>query len=289
MKEHSNMERVLSTRVISICSLNHADVWKLTSRLLPKFVQANEYVVYVPDNEIDSFLAITDSAINVLPQSNLGSAFASKLKNAMELSDNVQRYGWYLQQFFKIEALLQAEADYLVIWDADCVPVRKVKLFDESGCPIYMRAHEYHQEYFFMIERLLGLSRIQNQSFVIPGFPISREWVRDFIRNLESRNGGLPWFDAIISCTNLSLQCGFSETETLGTWIANSYPDSWNTSELAWERMGQSRFGFARNFTTDDVVTVGEKANLDIISFENWDVRSARRTLRAVKDFLFRA
>lgn len=282
------MERISTTRVISICSLSHADVWKLTSRLLPQFVNADEYAVYVPDNEIDNFLAITDSVIEVLPQSALGESFATKLQLAMDLTDNVKRYGWYLQQLLKIEGLLQSCADRLVIWDADCVPVKKIELFDEKGRVIYMRASEYHEEYFSMIERLLGLSRIQNQSFIIPGFPITGVWAKDFIRDIESRNGGIHWFDAIIANTDLSQQSGFSECETLGTWIANTHPDSWTTSDLAWERLGQSRFGFAKNLSTEDLVTIGKKKNLDIISFENWDRRSVRKTLRSLKDSFFR-
>jgi hypothetical protein len=282
------MDRSSTTRVLSVCSLSHADVWKLTSRLLPEFVKADKYVVYVPDNEVDTFLSITDSSIEVLPQSILGVAFATKLQQAMDLTDNIKRYGWYLQQFLKIEALLQSSADWLVIWDADCVPVKKIELFDDNGRAIYMRASEYHQEYFSMIERLLGLSRIQNQSFVIPGFPFKGAWAKDFIRDIESQNDEMKWFDAIISCTDLSQRSGFSETETLGTWIANIHPDSWTTSDLAWERLGQSRFGFAKNHSTESLITIGRNKNLDIISFENWDRRSVRKTLRSVKDSFFR-
>lgn len=281
------MGRTPTTRVISICSLSHQNVWKLTSNLLPVHVSADEYLVYVPDEELEGFRSITNPAIEVLPQSSLGLQFSEKLLQAVNFADNAQRYGWYLQQFLKIEGLMQSPARRVVIWDADCVPVREIKLFDESGMPIYMKASECHQEYFSMIERLLGLTRIQSHSFVIPGFPMQGDWVKRFINDIESYSGGMDWFDAIISCTDLTQKSGFSETETLGTWVANSYPGEYSLSDLAWERFGQSRFGPASKFTPTEIVALGKKKNLDIISFENWDHRTLWKTLIRAARFLY--
>ena len=281
------MSSAPSICVISICSLKHADVWKLTSRLLPQYVGANEFIVYVPDREISEFLKITDPAIQVLPQSTLDRGFAASLRKQLDSFNNMQRFGWYLQQFFKIEALLQSKADLLVIWDADCVPVKKIALFDKNGVPVYMWAGEYHAPYFQMINRLLGLSRIENQSFIIPGFPIRREWVNDLIRNIENKHEGRQWFESIIACTDLSQMSGFSETETLGTWVVNSYPNSWTTSKLSWERFGQSRFGYAKDLTVNDLISLGQKENLDIITFENWDSRGMRGFFKRIRRLLF--
>jgi len=274
------MEKFPSTRVISICSSGHLDVWRLTSRLLQKFVQADEFFVYVPDDEINDFLAVTPPAIKIMPESDLGQEFSSRLQGEMLLADNVDRFGWYFQQFLKIEALIRSTTERVVIWDADCVPLKNIRLFDENDNAVYMKASEHHQEYFRMIQNLLGLTRIQDQSFVIPGFPMKKDWVNGFVQDVESRNDNDKWFDAIISCTDLSQQSGFSEFETLGTWVANSYPHSWISSNLTWERLGQSRFGPAQNFTPEALVKLGQANGLDVISFENWDKRSTRKWLR---------
>jgi hypothetical protein len=265
------MVKNVKTCVITICHLAHADVWRLTSTLLPKFVEADEYRVYVPSSEVEAFLSITDPAIQVLSEDSLGASYALRLKNAVDSAENVNRYGWYLQQFHKLEALRINPADRLVIWDADCVPVDEIKFFDSNNVPIYTTSKEHHRPYFAMIHRLLGLSRVQSQSFVGPGFPILRGWVEDFIREVEARNDGFTWFDAIISQTDLSLMSGFSEFETLGTWITNSHPDGWKTSKARWERLGRSRFGPAKDLTSSQVVSIGKRENLKVISFENWD------------------
>ena len=73
-----------STCVISICSLSHEHVWQLTSQLLPKFIQANEFIVYVPEEELGRFYEITDPAIKVLPNSLLGLSYNSNLKSKID-------------------------------------------------------------------------------------------------------------------------------------------------------------------------------------------------------------
>jgi hypothetical protein len=278
-----NQEPAIS--VISICSLSHEHVWKLTSQLLPRFIKANEFIVYVPEEELGRFLDFTDPAIKVLSQSSLGLGYDVNLKSKIESVHNSQRYGWYLQQFYKIEALTRSNADVSVIWDADCVPVKNIELIDLKQKLIYMNAsEEANPLYFSVIEKLLGMNRVQNQSFVVPGFPILKSWVYEFIQHIESHSNGLSWYDAIISCTDFSYKSGFSETETLGTWIANSYPNSWATKNVAWERQGQSQFGYAKNFTVDRLISLGEKENLEIISFENWDLRGWRLKLKRIKN-----
>ena len=263
-------------------------MWKLTSSLLPEHVRAGRYSVYVPRNELNYFRSITPPSIEVLPQEDLGKEFASELLEAVKEKENLSRYGWYLQQFYKIQALIESDSKYVAIWDADCVPVRNIDLIDFSGDPIYMNASkEFHAPYFENIQRLLGLNRIQDQTFVIPGFPMKKEWINEFVSFIENRFGA-PWHKAIIQCTDLSLPSGFSETETLGTWIVNKYPNQWSSIEGTWERFGQSRFGYAKKFTPEKIKTTGLNNELDIITFENWDVRGIRRLERLLKRLLNR-
>jgi hypothetical protein len=140
----------MKIQTISICSLNHKAVWQLTSSLLPEFVKADEYLVYVPENEVEEFKKFTNPAITICSQSDLGNAYSEELLLKISSANNQIRFGWYLQQFFKIEALLTSTADYVVIWDSDCVPVSPIPVIDELGCPIFMSsAGEYNQPAWF--------------------------------------------------------------------------------------------------------------------------------------------
>ena len=274
------MGAIYTKRVISVCNRQHIEVWKLTSALLPTFVEANEYVVYVPKNEVLEFKRVTNERIQVLSETDdLNIPYVEELRKKISDSGNSNRFGWYFQQYIMIHALIQSETDASILWDADAVPVKKINFFDSNGIPNYLSAAEFNGEYFAMIDRLLGLKRLQSQSFVTPGFPIPREWVTDLISAIEQQNHGSKWFEAVSNSTDFSHQSGFSEFELLGTWITNSYPDSWKSMDLNWERLGQSRFNYARKLTPADLVALGKKHNLDIISFENWDLRGIRGRL----------
>ena len=277
----------MNTTVISICTLKHADVWKLTSKLLPENLEADHFVVYVPENEIVEFKRITNPRIAVESQSLLGLYYTEELRQVLAKTGNDWRFGWYLQQFFKIEAMLISASERVVIWDADCVPVKRIKTFDEMGNPTFMStANEMNPSYFQVIEKLIGLKRVQDMSFVVPAFPFLRPWLEEFKADVEKFNGGKPWYTSIIECTDFSQMSGFSETETLGTWMANNRNLSWSKNYAVWERRGQKRFGFARKMTVNKVVMLGESNNLDIISFENWDVRGLKLVFKRLGEML---
>ena len=278
----------MSVTVISICSKSHSDVWKLTSNLLLLNVVADSYIVYVPEKEIPFFESITNTRIQIMSQELLGLQFASQLQKSLQESKNEKRYGWYLQQFLKIRAMQLSNSEIVTIWDADCVPVAPIEIVNGSDEIVYVNSSkEFHPPYFENINRLLKMPRIQDFSFVIPCFPMRKKWVEEFIAHIESAHGK-KWFDAIMETTDFSLMSGFSETETLGTWVANRYPSEWVSRSGTWERFGQSRFGYAKDLNVDELSCLGSVNNLEIITFENWDVRGVRRIWRAARKLLER-
>lgn len=245
-------------------------------------VTADFFIVYVPDDEIRYFESITDLKIQVKSQSELGIEFESPLRERMETVGNIKRFGWYLQQFYKIKAMQLAETEIVTIWDADCVPVAPIEIVNEHQQIVYVNSSsEYHHEYFENIKRLLNMERIQDICFVIPSFPMMSHWVTEFITFVETKHSK-PWFEALTQTTNFSLTSGFSETETLGTWVTHKYPTAWVARTGTWERFGQSRFGYAKNLNVTQLLDLGQRHNLEIISFENWDVRGVKRIRRVV-------
>ena len=274
---------------ITICSLSHKDVWRLTAPLMLKNLSIDRYQVFVPEVEMEAFAEITPADFEIKSQRDLGPNFARELMDALTLRGNSDRYGWYAQQFMKIEALRRADSEKIVIWDADCVPVRPVPLFSQSGSPLYMIADEGHEPYFRVISEIFGEMERSPNTFVIPGFPYFRSWLEELIEEVENLSG-TNWEAALISKSDLASQSGFSETETLGTWALNRHPEEFEWHRLNWERRGTSRFGYAKTFTATSLAKVANRHNLDIISFENWDLRGMRlfayRTINKFRKFV---
>jgi hypothetical protein len=279
----SALEVTLSTHVITMCNLDHLQVWIRTSQLLGVHVPAERYLLYVPEDQINIFSEVSQPGTTVLSQESLSASYRRELSESVSSAGMGHRFGWYLQQYNKIEALTRQDCDLVVIWDADCVPVRPQQLLTPDGLPTFMYADEYHPEYFAMIRRLLNIGRVQHQSFVIPAFPIRHQWIHDFVRDVSEKNDDLPWWEALIRSTDFSEVGAFSETETLGTWIANRYPDGWVSCDMPWERYGRSRFGDVRKYSASDLMQLGAKHDLGIISFENWDKRTMHWWARRAK------
>lgn len=286
MRSEGKKLDAVTTRVITICSLKHSSVWQLTSHFLIENLVADEYFLYVPKTEIGEFEKITPSVFTIIPQENLGVSYREPLKSAVYGAGNPSRYGWYLQQFYKIEALLNCDRDLGIIWDADCVPLQRIPILDESSKIIYMDvSNEYNPPYFEVIRRLFGFERVQKQCFVIPAFPFWSKWAAEFAGDFGDKSPGMTWWQAIIDKTDLSLPSGFSETETLGTWVANRHNDSWTSVSGKWERRGQRRFGYARNFSVKKLRKVTRDSELDIVSFENWDIRGIKLIWNKIQRF----
>lgn len=271
----------MPTHVVSVCTLNHRDVWQQCSSLLGENVDASKYTVFVPSAELEEFRRITPGYIEVAPEESLDFGFFAPLKAAVEQADNTRRYGWYLQQFLKIQALLSSEAERIVLWDADCIPLKKIPLFSDEGLPIYMKATEYHRPYFEAIKRLTGLSRSQDFSFVSPGLPFLKSWATQFVSQLESTHANNTWFEAIISAVDFREESGFSEYETLGSWVASEYEGNFLTRSASWERHGQKLFGEVKDLSHADLLEISSRADLEVISFELWDTVKTPRSSSA--------
>lgn len=264
------MDRSNQTTVVTLCTKNHAAVWKRTASLLPRFLEADRYLVLVPDDDVKAVAAVTDPTIEVLNESTLGANYPEAIRKACDEVGNSARYNWYLQQFLKIDLVSRIESPQVVIWDADCVPLRSIPTFDSDGNPIFWRGREYHDAYFDLIRKVLRMERRQTHSFIGPGFPIRASWVREFLHELEDINNNRPWHEVLVGEIDFSLTSGFSEFETMGTWISHR-KTGWSLADYKWERRGQSLFGPAENFLSSSLTEIGDRTGISVLSFENWD------------------
>lgn len=279
----------ISIRVISICSSDHLSVWKLTSQQIIKYLAADAYFVYVPENERELFQDVTSPRIEIRSQADLGGKYRDELYKAVSVANNSGRFGWYLQQFYKLELVFQDNSpfDITVIWDADCVPTREIPIVDENNRLVFMgAASEAHKEYFALIYRLLKISKEVNFSFVIPSFPIAKEMGLELREEIQSKNYPKKWHEVLIDAIDFRERSGLSETELLGTWIVNKYVNSWIQIPGKWERRGQKRFGYAKSMSLKKIEGLGKKHDLDIISFENWDTRGFRLILKRLGEMM---
>lgn len=252
--------------VVCVANLKDIHCWIHTSYAVPDHIAAERYVLVSPERYVSVFKSVGNPAFEVISENLVAPEYDLSYVSARMPEHNRTRAGWYYQQLLKISALLWLQSnpdDVLLIWDADAIPLIDLN-FIQGGRLIYFRSSENHRPYFDTIRNLLGLEKCVDFSFVSQCFPIVSQQLVEFITFVESRSGG-RWYDAILNSADLSQPCGFSEYETLGTFLANTHPSSISTEHIAWERFGKRVCPIERS----EVELA--KTNLAFVCYESWD------------------
>ena len=255
-------------QLICVCCQRDAATWEVASQYIVRFIPAKHYKVYVPDRELDFFKTITPSAFELIGESIFTSSFAAEIKKRLP-SRIADQYGWYLQQCIKLSAIQACNTgEVALIWDADTVPIRPLRFIDEQARLMYYQAEENHRPYFDTILRLLGLEKKVNFSFIAQCFVLKASWFGDFCREIEKKHR-TSWINAILNSIDFEVGNGFSEFETLGTFITHHYPDQICFTNRKWLRLGNSTIGHLA-FLNDQLITTA-LSDYDFVSFEKWD------------------
>lgn len=110
------------------------------------------------------------------------------------------RFGWYYQQFLKMEfARSRYAKDYYLIWDSDTIPLNRLSFFT-SNKMIFTPKTEYHEPYFRTMQALVGYDKATDYSFIAEHMLVSVSIMKELIR------WKLPAFRAIHGLRRLSMQ-----------------------------------------------------------------------------------
>ena len=161
--------------------------------------------------------------------------------NQANLLDMPERKFWYYQQFLKMAFSYSSHClkGHYLIWDADTIPLKKMRFFDENG-KIYLTSskYEYHNDYYHNIKVLLGEDMgIYSKSFISQHLMVSKKDMLSLIERLGSLDNA-KWINLLLSKIDGKSQSLFSEYETYCNFVLNEYTNSYNVRELEWFRKG---------------------------------------------------
>jgi hypothetical protein len=260
-----DLEFLIPDLTYSVCSASDIQTWRRTSLSLLEFIPSRHHAVIVPDNDISLFKTLTDKKITVIPET----AYIGDLKIRLaERMSNKNRIGWYLQQFIKLAVLKEARSnENYLIWDADTVALRKIGFFERSGTVQFYVGTENHTPYFDTIKKLLGLDKVATFSFIAQTFPCKGIWAKEFFQYIEDRCQD-NYVNAIIDRANLNESSGFSEYETLGSFILNRFEDQIKIKSDKWLRTGPGLIGGIDNLDRQPYKQLLHE--FDHVTFEHW-------------------
>lgn len=251
-------------KVISVCTSKDIDVWEIAAFCIIERINSRVYDVIVPDKELNLFRRISPSIYNVISENIYFEKFLPSLQKFSDYSKTSMN--WYIQQFLKLSALSEIGKDEIaLIWDADTIPLRKIK-FEKNGKLVFYKSNEYHEPYFKVIKNLLGLEKNINYSYIAQCIPCKGSWIKSLINEIERDN--ISWQQLTIDSIDFTQASGFSEYETIGTYIQARFSDEMHISDKKWLRYGNGLIGSARHLKYFSWIL---SIKYDFVSFEKWD------------------
>jgi len=267
--------------VFAACRARDLSVLEIVARWLPRTVPVKEFVVVSPDAECARIQGRLGEGARVVPEEGFIPGVGLAALRGLPVEGFPRAAGWYFQQLLKLQyAFVAPEDDYYLIWDADTVPLRSMRFFDEAGRMLLTRASEHHAPYFETYRRLLGEEPHREFSFIAQHMVVQKSVAREMLERIERQapgEGNWAWkIMRSLPPTGLNL---FSEYETYGHYLKNHYPERACFIDRPWRRARPDPGGCP--IPTERELEAVAREN-DFAAFERasaWWRRMARRTL----------
>lgn len=223
----------------------------ISSKKIREYLQPEDNVVFINEDRLYS-----------------GMTFQKVKEFFVDRGLEVSLTGWFLQQFLKLAYAFICKDEFYLTWDADTLPLNPISMIDlDTGRPCFDMKPEYIKPYFDTLNKLLGLEKVEEESFIAEHMLFNVKIVKDMINRIEQNDSisGDKFFEKILYASDFSKQGNvFSEFETYGTFCRYYYPDLYEKRHINSFRGGKMFLGEAPS----DAVLNWVAKDKDIVSFE---------------------
>ena len=263
------MEKYSYDIIIPVASKDVAFVPRVVKYIRKNLKEAD--TIYVISNirnrkSLNGSLSVFDKCEFIDENNLLPGLDYRRVQELLWAKDKSLSVGWFFQQFLKFGfGLTEFAQTYYLSWDADTLPLRDIPFF-KDGHPLFTMKYEYNDNYFRTIERLIGIKKNTDFSYIAEHMLFNKEVMRNLIAEIEvSDIPGSNWIEKIINAGNYEAgKPTFSEFETYGTYVHEKYPKLYLSRTLNTFRYG----GFIHGRKIEDWILDKISFDTDTISFE---------------------
>ena len=197
-----------------------------------KYLPIKNIYIIGPDTIEDRIMQRNDSRLIFINENEFVDVKKIREIYSSRTNENINRSGWYVQQFIKMQFSRFTQDEYYLIWDSDTLPLKPVKIFDESSRPFFDMKTEFYKAYFDTITKLFpDVHKVINKSFISEHMIINSNFMRVLIDEIEANSAldGKNFQEKIINVISVKdlSGSGFSEFETYGSYVMTRYPESY--------------------------------------------------------------
>lgn len=178
--------------------------------------------------------------------------------------------GHYFEQFLKMGFSLTPYCkDFYLSWDSDTIPLNNIDFFRNEH-PLFAKKKEYRKRYFEVMEKVLGIGRQMDASFIAEHMMFKASIMREIITEMDKRaDKGRNWWQSMVDCTDETREDEniISEFEMYGSYCMVNYPGMYEFHDIKTLRHA----GYIRGRHINKRLIRMLAYDLDIATFEIYD------------------
>lgn len=175
---------------------------------------------------------------------------------------NYRRPQWIYQQIIKLCQDFTVNDNYFCV-DADVLFTKQVNLFDGQKYKFFLTVPQYHQPYFTFMEKVFGLSRQVDHTFIADFTMFNKKYCREIIPDV------LTFLNTLNNY--ISDDCLLGEPEVYGNYLAKNYPDTYVMEQLKVLQDGKHLPALYSRVEIEFMLNVfGQVYDYDAIMLHSW-------------------
>jgi hypothetical protein len=231
--EKNTPTTALPFEVIYVATSKDFDAFKISIQnllMLYKPAEIPSVKIIVPGHEVESCRFLIDNLKHLRIGYNLEIVNENECLDAEVFNLIKQkiphRFGWVLQQFLKLQAVLQSQHDNVLILDADTILLRKRNFIDQKGLQLLFPTDEYNEDYYHNLMQLFGLQTSSRFSFVSHHLLIQQKVLKKIMQ--ESKCSSINDFvKKVLTESELTSNSPFSiDYELYSQYLLRNFPNN---------------------------------------------------------------
>lgn len=173
------------------------------------------------------------------------------------------RPNWIYQMLLKMFQNVTKNDNFLVI-EADCVILNSLTFFNEDRAIFYLGRDHYHQQYYNFNNKLLGIGREYNHSFISEFMMYDKKIIRELL-NKTKCNSINDFLELIYLYVDNNTYP--SDYDLYGNFYYSNYPNNFETKILNFHMSGR----YSNHWSNDEIKElINTHKDKDAISFHCW-------------------
>jgi hypothetical protein len=210
-----------------------------------------------PYTDLELLKTLTKKPVYIHKESDVLQIDRSRLK---------YRPNWIYQMLLKMLQNVTQNENFLII-ESDCVILQPVSFFDNDKTTFYLCRDQNHQPYFNFNNKILGIGREYNHSFISEFMMYNKSKVKEMITKAGCNN--TEEFVNLIYNT-VDVDCYPADYELYGNFCYKFFPNEFEVRKIDFGFFG--REAREKPFWDDNEIKflIENNKNKPVISFHTW-------------------